>query len=125
MKRTVDVVAVFIFLIAIISIFFLREGVNIVGPTGSVVEDAIMPSEQPEKTYFVEKKVFPNSQYNLRFCTENSDGTVSVGITNKKDANELIERILLTNGFDPSIGAEIKYTCEKGAVLKNIVQEKY
>ncbi len=118
MKKTVDVVVVFIFIISIVSIFFLREGVSVFGPTGNVVEQ---PAE--EQIFSAESTLFPNTQYDLRYCIPNSDGTLTVGLAEKNSKYDIVERYTVADEYDRISNVDVVYSCEDGKVIKRLVQK--
>jgi len=118
MKKTVDVIVVFIFIISVVSIFFLREGVTLNGPTAQVVGQ----QEAQQKTFSAESTLFPNTQYDLRYCITNSDGTLTVGLVEKNSKYDLIEKYTIADEYDRIKNVDIVYSCEDGKVLKKLVQ---
>jgi hypothetical protein len=106
MKRVVDVVVVFILIVSVVSIFLFKGTSD--AATGKVV---VQETQKLAK----EDIVFPNAEYNFRFCVQSTDG-VQVGLVNKKSGDQLIERFTLSNDQTNT------YSCGKAWVVKTTQQ---
>lgn len=120
MRRTLDVIVVFIFLISVFSIFFLKEGV-----TGNdITAREVVEIENLPEYRVTEKILYPNAVYDVRFCRTMDTG-VEVGVVNKKTRTQRVERYVFDDVYELDKQQRTIYTCEPGMVMQTTIRELY
>ena len=108
MRRTVDVIVIFIVIISIFSMILLKEGIGVFGPTGQVVKDL-----EGSRTV-----LYPNTHFTFRYCLSTEPGVIEVGIVDKTDKYELVEKIELYDTYDRYGNPHYTYECDRGIVYQ-------